>query len=130
MEGPDAQHGPRISGIQIACAQPHSIDHCVSSFVTVENMNTPMHELSTLTHARTVHVLPFVYEDTDTKALHFTIHQQQSLMRISRPHALQVDYTQVMMGYLLLHRHPQHIKHGEILPPSRTSTGASLRIEL
>ena len=70
-------------------------------------MNTPMHELST--HARTVHVQPFVYEDTDTKALHFTIHQQQSRMCVSRPNALQVDYTQVMMGFLLLHRHPQHI---------------------
>lgn len=66
MEGPDARHGPRISGIQIACAQPHRIDHRVSLFVTVENMNTPMPELST--HARTVHVQPFVYEDTDTKA--------------------------------------------------------------
>ncbi len=70
-------------------------------------MNTPLHEPAT--RARTAHVQPFVYEDTDTKALHFTIHQQQSLMRISRPTALQVDYTQVMMGYLLLHRHPQHI---------------------
>lgn len=70
-------------------------------------MNTPMHVAANPAH--TVHVQPFVYEDTDTKALHFTIHQQQSLMRVSRPHALQVDYTQVMMGYLLLHRHPQHI---------------------
>ncbi len=70
-------------------------------------MNTPMHEPAN--PARTAHVQPFVYEDTDTKALHFTIHQQQSLMCTSRPNALQVDYTQVMMGYLLLHRHPQHI---------------------
>lgn len=30
-------------------------------------------------------------------------------MCVSRPNALQVDYTQVMMGFLLLHRHPQHI---------------------
>jgi len=59
--------------------------------------------------ARTVHAQPFVYDDIDTKALHFTIHQQQSLMRVSQPNALQIDYTQVMMGYLLLNRHPRHI---------------------
>jgi spermidine synthase len=70
-------------------------------------MNTTVHDPAKT--AYTAHVQPFVYEDTDTKALHFTIHQQQSLMRISHPHALQVDYTQVMMGYLLLHRHPRHI---------------------
>jgi spermidine synthase len=70
-------------------------------------MNSPLHEPAN--PVRTTHAQPFVYEDTDTKALHFTIHQQQSLMRISRPNALQVDYTQVMMGFLLLHRHPQHI---------------------
>lgn len=81
--------------------------HRLEFYGPERSMNTPMHEPAKPAH--TAHVQPFVYEDTDTKALHFTIHHQQSLMRISRPTALQVDYTQVMMGYLLLHRHPQHI---------------------
>lgn len=61
------------------------------------------------TREGTLHAQPFVYEDVDSKALHFTINQQQSLMCVSQPHALQIDYTQVMMGYLLLNRHPRHI---------------------
>src|SRR3990167_6165615 len=55
------------------------------------------------------HVVPFIYEEADSKSLHFTINQLQSRMRTSRPNELQVEYTRTMMGFLLVHRHPQHI---------------------
>ncbi|MDP3651647.1 MAG: transferase [Rhodoferax sp.] len=70
-------------------------------------MNTPLNEAPDT--AQTRHVPPFVYEEADSKSLHFVIHQLQSRMRTSRPNELQVDYTRSMMGFLLLNRHPRHI---------------------
>lgn len=52
---------------------------------------------------------PFIYEEIDSKSLHFTINQLQSRMRISEPNRLDVDYTRTMMGFLLLNRHPRRI---------------------
>lgn len=70
-------------------------------------MNAPQKEAPDTDQTR--HVPPFVYEEADSKSLHFVIHQLQSRMRTSRPHELQVDYTRTMMGFLLLNRHPRHI---------------------
>jgi spermidine synthase len=55
------------------------------------------------------HVAPFIYEEQNCKSLHFTIHQLQSKMSISRPDELKVDYTKTMMGFVLLNRRPKHI---------------------
>lgn len=46
-------------------------------------------------------IKPFVYETLDTKALHFSICEIQSRMRIDRPHALDLAYTRTMMAFLL-----------------------------
>lgn len=70
-------------------------------------MNSPQKEAPDTTQIR--HVPPFVYEEADSKSLHFVIHQLQSRMRTSRPNELQVDYTRTMMGFLLLNRYPRHI---------------------
>lgn len=58
---------------------------------------------------RTIHPLPFIYDETDFKSLHFQISELQSRMRISQPNGLDVDYTRTMMGFLLLNRRPEHI---------------------
>lgn len=55
------------------------------------------------------HVKPFVYESLSTKALHFSIGELQSRMRIEDPHALDLEYTRTMMGFLLFHPEPQNI---------------------
>ena len=49
------------------------------------------------------HVRPFVYEDRTTKALHFSISEIQSRMDVRDPYALDLEYTQTMMGFLLFH---------------------------
>lgn len=59
--------------------------------------------------SRNQHVAPFIYEEKNSKSLHFTIHQLQSKMSISRPDELKVDYTKTMMGFVLLNRRPKHI---------------------
>lgn len=55
------------------------------------------------------HVKPFVYESLSTKALHFSICEIQSRMKIQDPHALDLEYTRTMMGFLLFHPQPQSI---------------------
>lgn len=55
------------------------------------------------------HVRPYVHEGPDTKALHFSIHETQSRMRIDDPHALDLEYTRIMMGFLLFDPAPQDI---------------------
>jgi spermidine synthase len=55
------------------------------------------------------HVKPYVHESADTKALHFSIHETQSRMRIEDPHALDLEYTRTMMGFLLFNPEPQEI---------------------
>ncbi len=54
-------------------------------------------------------VAPFIYEEKDSKSLHFSINQLQSKMTISQPDELAVDYTKTMMGFLVLNRQPRHI---------------------
>lgn len=55
------------------------------------------------------HVKPFVYDDLTTKALHFSISEIQSRMNLRDPHALDLEYTQTMMGFLLFLPEPQRI---------------------
>jgi spermidine synthase len=55
------------------------------------------------------HARPFVYESLNSKALHFSIGEIQSRMRIKDPHALDLDYTRTMMGFLLFKPEPVHI---------------------
>lgn len=55
------------------------------------------------------HVKPFVYESLTTKALHFSICEIQSRMRIEDPDALDLEYTRTMMGFLLFHPDPRRI---------------------
>lgn len=55
------------------------------------------------------HVRPFVYDDTHTKSLHFSIAELQSRMRLAKPDSLDVEYTRTMMGFLLFNGRPQSI---------------------
>jgi spermidine synthase len=53
--------------------------------------------------------LPFVYEEGDLASLHFEIDSVQSLMDKSLPDQLILTYTRIMMGFLLINEHPEHI---------------------
>lgn len=55
------------------------------------------------------HVKPYVHESQNTKALHFSLSEIQSRMRIEDPHALDLEYTRTMMGFLLFDPEPQDI---------------------
>ncbi len=55
------------------------------------------------------HVKPFVYESLTSKALHFSISEIQSRMKIKDPFALDLEYTRTMMGFLLLHPEPRQL---------------------
>lgn len=55
------------------------------------------------------HVKPFVHESLSTKALHFSISEMQSRMKIEDPHALDLEYTRTMMGFVLFNPEPQDI---------------------
>jgi spermidine synthase len=55
------------------------------------------------------HVRPFVYDDTHTKSLHFSIGELQSRMRLGKPDSLDVEYTRTMMGFLLFNGRPKAI---------------------
>lgn len=55
------------------------------------------------------HVKPFVHESLSTKALHFSIGEMQSRMRIQDPHALDLEYTRTMMGFLMFKPKPLSI---------------------
>lgn len=55
------------------------------------------------------HVKPFVYESLNSKALHFSISEIQSRMRLQDPHALDLEYTRTMMGFLLFLPEPRSI---------------------
>jgi spermidine synthase len=61
------------------------------------------------THESRQHVKPFVYESLNAKALHFSISEVQSRMQITDPHALDLEYTRTMMGFLLFKAAPDHI---------------------
>ena len=47
------------------------------------------------------HVKPYVYESLTAKALHFSISEIQSRMRLADPYALDLEYTRLMMGFVL-----------------------------
>ncbi|MDP2255288.1 MAG: transferase [Polaromonas sp.] len=55
------------------------------------------------------YVKPFVYDNGESKSLHFTIGELQSRMVMRRPWRLEVDYTRTMMGFLLFKPAPLHI---------------------
>ncbi len=55
------------------------------------------------------HVKPFVYETLDTKAMQFSICEIQSRMQTRHPHALDLDYTRTMMGFLLFNPRPETV---------------------
>lgn len=52
---------------------------------------------------------PFVVDDGSTRTLHFSLSLIQSSMSLKDPFALELDYTQAMMGFLLFLPHPKHI---------------------
>jgi spermidine synthase len=56
-----------------------------------------------------IHVVPFVHETRNTKSLHFSIAEVQSSMDLAQPDALELAYTLMMMGFLLLHPTPLRI---------------------
>jgi spermidine synthase len=55
------------------------------------------------------HVKPFVYETLNSKALHFSLSEIQSRMHIDRPFALDLEYTGLMMGFLLFNSAPAEL---------------------
>ncbi len=55
------------------------------------------------------HAKPFVYLTAKTKALHFSIAEVQSRMELRQPHALHLEYTRSMMGFLLFEPAPAYI---------------------
>lgn len=55
------------------------------------------------------HVKPYVHESLRSKALHFSIAEVQSCMRLEDPHALALEYTRTMMGFLLFQPAPRDI---------------------
>jgi len=55
------------------------------------------------------HVKPFVYDSIGAKALHFSISEIQSRMQLNDPHALNLEYTRTMMGFLVFKPEPENI---------------------
>lgn len=56
-----------------------------------------------------LHVKPYVHVSLSTKALHFSLGEMQSRMQIEDPHALDLEYTRTMMGFLLFDPAPREI---------------------
>jgi spermidine synthase len=56
-----------------------------------------------------LYIKPFVYETLDSKALHFSICEIQSRMRIDCPHGLDLAYTRTMMAFLLFVPPPERL---------------------
>lgn len=55
------------------------------------------------------HVKPWVREELDAKSLHFGVAEIQSRMQIQRPDALALEYTRLMMGFLMFRPEPRRI---------------------
>ena len=55
------------------------------------------------------HVRPYIQQTLTTKALHFSISELQSRMDVRRPDALDLEYTRLMMGFLLLAPQPARL---------------------
>jgi len=52
---------------------------------------------------------PFVRKGADALTLHFAPQEIQSRMSLLQPHALDLEYTRMMMGFLLFNPAPAHI---------------------
>jgi spermidine synthase len=52
---------------------------------------------------------PFVYEADGKRALYFSISAIQSRLDLGQPNRLDLEYTRLMMGFLLLRPQPTHI---------------------
>ncbi len=52
---------------------------------------------------------PFVQETLDSRTLHFAAHEIQSRMSLLKPDALDIEYTRMMMGFLLFNAAPERI---------------------
>lgn len=61
------------------------------------------------TQASARHVKPFVDESHRGKALHFSMYEIQSRMKIEDPDALDLEYTRTMMAVLLFNAQPDSI---------------------
>ena len=57
----------------------------------------------------TTNITPQLHEQEGELSLHFTFPTIQSRMIKAEPERLVLDYTQTMMGFLLLHTTPTHI---------------------
>lgn len=55
------------------------------------------------------HVKPFIDENPISRALHFSMCEVQSRMQLLDPHALALEYTRTMMGFLLFNPQPRNI---------------------
>lgn len=55
------------------------------------------------------HPRPFILETAKVRSLHFSASQAQSRMRLAHPDALDMEYTRLMMGFLLFHSQPADI---------------------
>jgi spermidine synthase len=55
------------------------------------------------------HPRPFVLETLKARSLHFSASQAQSRMLLARPDALDMEYTRLMMGFLLFNGEPADI---------------------
>jgi spermidine synthase len=55
------------------------------------------------------HPKPYVREELDARSMHFGLTEIQSRMQILRPHALALEYTRTMMGFLLWKPEPARI---------------------
>jgi spermidine synthase len=55
------------------------------------------------------HVKPYLHVSLTTRALHFSISEIQSRMQLQDPHALDLEYTRTMMGFLLFKPEPATI---------------------
>lgn len=55
------------------------------------------------------HAKPFVHETAKQKALHFSMIEIQSSMWTKAPNDLKLQYTRIMMGFLLFNPHPARI---------------------
>ncbi|HSV52762.1 MAG TPA: transferase [Burkholderiaceae bacterium] len=55
------------------------------------------------------HPRPFILETDKSKSLHFSANQAQSRMSVARPDALNMEYTRLMMGFLLFNSQPEEL---------------------
>jgi len=61
---------------------------------------------------RPAQVAPYVLRTLTSKALHFSMAEIQSEMHVDRPDDVALEYTRLMMGFLLFHPRPRTIGLG------------------